>query len=413
MKAKFYLLIFLLTTFGYNQSKVAEKKSDSKTQVKSQKEKASDKEDLAKQIQGVLKIFHDTIANPKTSFKQKLNAAISMVAVNCSIGNCANALASYKKILEFNNRMPKPDPEITAAVDFGIGTIYQNGMGVKQDLAQAKKYFQQVLDNPQSNKELISGAHAALAVMSYAGKGADKDHTKSLEYFKEIINNKKSRPDMLSIAQGNLAIMYFKGQGVKRDIKEAIKYFTDVTENRGAIPVILATAQGTLANLYYAGRHVKKDYNKAEKYYKGLTQNPKAIAFQVAQAYFHLATIHKIKKDLKKADEYYLKADKEFTHVVTKNVDIPKNISDANFFLGIMNYKGFGVAENKQKAVEYLKKVTKDNSRTYSYAQKLINEAHNSKAKKISKLDGSKIKKTTKPKKQVAVKHKEVKHEKK
>jgi TPR repeat protein len=93
-----------------------------------------------------------------------------------------------------------------------LGNLYYNGLGVKQNYKQAHKYFQ------KASSKKYGEAEYNLGVLYYLGNGVDSSYEKARIHFERAceFNNAKGCY--------NLAGFYYHGYGVKADYKTAKDY---------------------------------------------------------------------------------------------------------------------------------------------------------------------------------------------
>ena len=69
-----------------------------------------------------------------------------------------------------------------ADVCFGLGAIYENALGVKQDHSKAAELYQKACDGGSA------GGCSNLGAMYYSGRGVKKNYSKAKEYFYRACN---------------------------------------------------------------------------------------------------------------------------------------------------------------------------------------------------------------------------------
>jgi len=90
-----------------------------------------------------------------------------------------------------------------------LGYMYSNGQGVKQDYAEAARWYKKAAEQGSVN------AQFNLGVMYSAGQGVPKSATEAVKWYKMAAENGDAG------AQLNLGLMYSTGQNVKQDYSEA------------------------------------------------------------------------------------------------------------------------------------------------------------------------------------------------
>ena len=141
-----------------------------------------------------------------------------------------------------------------AAAQYSLGSMYLNGLGVKQSAEKGFEYTKLASDQG------YAPAQANLGYCYQYGIGVEQSHENALELY------------MLAAAQGdaagesNLGFMYSQGLGVKQSYEKAAEYF------------LLAADQEYPAALYYLGSMyqyglgVEQSYDKAEACYRSAAE---------------------------------------------------------------------------------------------------------------------------------------------
>lgn len=102
---------------------------------------------------------------------------------------------------------------------YNLGKIYANGEGVKQNYAEAVKWFK------KSAEQGNAWAQSELGVCYYQGKSVAVDHKKAFKLYT------KSAEQNYMIGQVNLAGCYLFGHGTEKNEKEALKWYKKAFEN--------------------------------------------------------------------------------------------------------------------------------------------------------------------------------------
>jgi len=152
-----------------------------------------------------------------------------------------------------------------------------------------------------------------------------KDYAKALRIFEAAGLNGNAE------AQHNAGYMYRVGEGTKEDLAKAMAWYARAAE-RGFAP-----SQFNLGVMYGEGEGVKADPEAA------LTWFRKSAAQGYVDAQLKLAEIALANDNKKEAFFWYKKA--------ADNGDANAIFNVASFY-----YKGFGVAKDQAKAVEYYRK---------------------------------------------------------
>lgn len=189
----------------------------------------------------------------------------------------------------------------SASAQYNLGRRYYNGDGVKEDKAEAGKWYKEAADQnfPEAqyalgkyyydgygtpreraccgNADLVEwyrrAAYQGLAVAQrdlgecyYNGYGSTENKNKAVEWFR------KAAEQGDTIAQYNLGVCYYNGNGVAKDQVEAVKWFRKAAEHGDA------KAQFNLGCCYQDGEGVAKDEVEAAKLYHKAAEQGNAKA---------------------------------------------------------------------------------------------------------------------------------------
>ena len=133
---------------------------------------------------------------------------------------------------------PRPDKQAVSAVT---------------DLGKDRRQFWRA-DSAATKKDAESGdaeAQNNLGVMYNKGLGVPEDYAEAVKWYRLAADQGYAD------AQCNLGVMYDNGQGVPQDYAEAVKW-TRLAADQGD-----AEAQGNLGVMYHDGRGVPQDYGEA------------------------------------------------------------------------------------------------------------------------------------------------------
>mgnify|MGYP001557269015 CR=1 FL=1 len=100
-----------------------------------------------------------------------------------------------------------------AVGQYTLGTLYERGIGVGKNPAEAIRWYQFAAD--QGNRK----AMYRLGIAYSQGAGVDLDYTKAAEWFEKAANAG------LVDAQFNLAVLYERGEGVPQSLLDAYKWY--------------------------------------------------------------------------------------------------------------------------------------------------------------------------------------------
>ena len=129
-----------------------------------------------------------------------------------------------------------------ANAQFNIGSMYENGLGVKQDYAEAAKWYRKAAERGEAR------AQYNLGIMNQNGWGVPQDPTEAVKWYR------KAAMQGVASAQYNLGFMYFNGQGVPQNYAEAAKWYRKAAE-QGDVD-----ATRILGLAYYLGKWVPQDF---------------------------------------------------------------------------------------------------------------------------------------------------------
>jgi hypothetical protein len=124
---------------------------------------------------------------------------------------------------------------------FNIGSMYENGSGVKQDYAEAAKWYRRAAERGDAR------AQYNLGIFHQNGWGVPKDDAEAAKWYR------KAAMQGAASAQYNLGFMYHNGRGVPQDYAEAAKWYRKAAE-QGDVD-----ATRILGLAYYLGKWVPKD----------------------------------------------------------------------------------------------------------------------------------------------------------
>lgn len=138
----------------------------------------------------------------------------------------------------------------TAGAQFNLATKYEGGIGVKQDYAEAIKWYRRAAEQGQAD------AQYNLGKLYEHGTGVDQDYNESVKFYQCAAEQGDAD------AQCNLGFMHERGRGLAQDDKEAAKWYR-LAATQGD-----AGAQFNLASMYATGTGVGQDDKEAFKWYQ-------------------------------------------------------------------------------------------------------------------------------------------------
>lgn len=160
---------------------------------------------------------------------------------------------------------------------YDIGTMYQNGRGVKADRSKAINWYRKAAsqDNQKAisrlkliesnedrlNKELARASNGDMESQYNLGKmftqgiGVNIDHSQATSWYEKAANQGSVK------AEYKLGLIYYEGTGTRKNSKVAFKWFQRAAEN-GYPP-----AQYYLGKMYASGQGVARNYTTSLKWY--------------------------------------------------------------------------------------------------------------------------------------------------
>ena len=221
-----------------------------------------------------------------------------------------------------------------------MGTLYDNGYGVKQDYAKAMEWYAKAASNGSSK------AQCNIGFLYYYGHGVEQDYSKAVEWFKKSAEN--NNIDCLA----HLGMMYEAGYGVEKNYSKASELFKKAADNGSAF------GEYYMGRMYYNGNGVDKNYITAKEWFE------KSAAQDYSEADFSLGYMYNfakgVPKDYKRAFELYSKS-------------AEKGNASAQYNLAVMYSQGQYVEKDENKEVSLLKLSAANG---FSYAQLALGKYH-------------------------------------
>jgi TPR repeat protein len=134
-----------------------------------------------------------------------------------------------------------------ADAQVSLGLMYASGTSVRQDDAEALKWFRKAAEQGHAN------AQYSLGLSYYEGKGVSGDDLEARKWFQ------KAAEQGHVAAQNNLGAMYRMGTGVKPDYAQARQWFRKAADQGDS------AAQYSLGLMYERGEGVEQDRLEALK----------------------------------------------------------------------------------------------------------------------------------------------------
>ena len=176
-----------------------------------------------------------------------------------------------------------------------LGELYNQGLGVRQDAAEAARWYRLAADRGDAH------AMGALGLMAADGRGISKDPAAARLWFEKaaglgeataaynlalLLLARGSEGDLdtaarllriageaeLGDAQHSLGVLYGRGKGVRKDPEEAAKLFIRAARN-GSLP-----GEVELAIVLYNGDGIPKDEAQAARLFRRAATRGNAIA---------------------------------------------------------------------------------------------------------------------------------------
>jgi TPR repeat protein len=172
-----------------------------------------------------------------------------------------------------------------------LGSIYDQGLGVAKDPAQAALWFRKAAD--AGNRD----ATFQLATMYENGRGVPQDQKQAIDWYRKaaLLGDADS--------QVKLARAYMDGKGVNTDVGEASAWFQRAADQGNLY------ALNHLGAMYIDGKGVRKDEARAVKMFQA------AAAKGDAQGQFNLAAAYAKGRGTQKSDsaanDLYIKSAKQ------------------------------------------------------------------------------------------------------
>ncbi len=261
---------------------------------------------------------------------------------------------------------------LPASLDILLGIMFANGL---PSVISNHKFSEEYFKKAAAKGSVVAQDILADMYIIGAGQGNNivlKNHAEAFKLLTSVVEKKYGN----GRAEFNLAKFYYSGTIVDKDTKK----FVELVKSSAELGYI--HAQFKLASFYENGDFdVAKDNKEALKWYTKAAKNGHASSqFKLGSAYEH--GDFDVTKDDKEALKWHTKAAKN-GHSLSElrlgsaylyghfNLDInplkalgyfskaaEKHNSDALFFLGKaydVDYKNFGIGQNKAKALEYYK----------------------------------------------------------
>lgn len=226
-----------------------------------------------------------------------------------------------------------------------LGFLYENGIGIKQDLLKAVEYY--ALSSEKNNYM----ARFNLGFFYLKGIGIQKNYQKAIECFQLAYEH-------IPIALIFLGRIFTNGLGVAKDFPKA-KYYYELAAEKN-----IPDAYNSLGKMYFFGQGVEKNYATAKFYFEQAAKYVHSDALCYLGHFYEMG--YGAKQDFPKAIMFYKSSARQ------------KN-SDAFVRLGQLYYYGRGVDRDIMKAIKYYKYAAKlDNANAFFLlGEEYLNTFHN------------------------------------
>ena len=151
-----------------------------------------------------------------------------------------------------------------------LGLLYEDGKGVKKDLAEAVKWYRKAADNGECNAMFNLGS------MYMNGEGVKHDKYEAFKWYMKAAENGNIN------AYYNVGHMYYNGYGVNKDYVKAAEYYRKAAD-RG-----ISNAQISLGVMYFVGEGVSKNYDEAYRLWKMAEDQGDTRASKFIQSYWEV-----------------------------------------------------------------------------------------------------------------------------
>jgi len=141
-----------------------------------------------------------------------------------------------------------------------MGRKYLEGTGVKQDNAEAAKWFRKAAEQGHAD------AQAHLGWMYEQGRGVPQSDAEAVRWYRKAADQGHAQ------GQNNLGVMYEQGRGVPQSYAEAAKWFRKAAEQGNVLGLY------NLGRMYANGHGVPRDDAEAVKWYRKAAEQGDAHA---------------------------------------------------------------------------------------------------------------------------------------
>ena len=129
-----------------------------------------------------------------------------------------NQAAGTSDISDFRETLQLAEQGVAKA-QYNLGVMYANGRGVRQNDAEALRWYRKAAEQEDADAQFNLGGMYAY------GRGVRQDDTEAVKWFRQ------AAAQGLTQAQYNLGIMYYSGRGVHQDRTLAQEWFGKACQN--------------------------------------------------------------------------------------------------------------------------------------------------------------------------------------
>ncbi len=201
-----------------------------------------------------------------------------------------------------------------------LGWAYEKGNGVKQDYAEAVKWYRKAAEQGHT------WAQVQLGLCYDRGNGVAQDFSEAFDWFMKASNQG------YHWGHYNAALSYSQGKCFAKNIPEAIKLFRLAADQGNK------TAQNSLAIFYENGEGVEKDMGKAlELYRKSAEQGEQYAQYNIGLCYEYSKGVDQDWDEAarwyrKSAEQGYAKAQKKMAECYRKGLGVPIDEAEADLW---------------------------------------------------------------------------------
>ena len=181
----------------------------------------------------------------KYNYTRMIKGSILRKFISGDIGLSCEGLAPQDCIEEEINNLQEQAERGSQTAQYQLAAMYNHGMGVKQDVSVALKWF------GRAAEQGYAPAQSELGGMYYSGKGVVQDFSLALDWFG------RAAKQGYIMAQHNLGVLYDKSEGVVQDFSLALLWYHRAA-GQGYAP-----SQNSLGVMYGNDKGVVQDFSLA------------------------------------------------------------------------------------------------------------------------------------------------------